>query len=196
MTARLFVNETFYSLQGEGFWTGTPAFFIRLSGCNLRCAFCDTHHTAGTWRAISDLAAEAAAYPARHVVLTGGEPTLQPTEALIAALHEKGKYVAIETNGTHPLPHGLDWVTLSPKDDFEPKAAPLLTVCDELKLVFRSSDTFNPHTHISAKHHFLQPCDVGNAQQNRLILAAAIDYCKAHPLWRLSLQTHKLCEIP
>lgn len=113
------INEIFYSLQGEGYWTGTPAVFVRLSGCNLRCSFCDTSHENGTQRKEEDIVAEVAKYPAHHVVITGGEPSLFLTHSLVEALHQAGKFVAVETNGTHPLPDNVDWVTLSPKDRFE-----------------------------------------------------------------------------
>lgn len=188
------VNEIFYSLQGEGFWTGTPAVFVRLSGCNLRCSFCDTRHETGSLRSEDEIVAEAARRPARHVVITGGEPSLFLTASLVDRLHEAGKYVAVETNGTHRLPDNVDWVTLSPKDAFERHAAPVLTHCDELKVV---CDGTPPPTydHIDAIHRFLQPCDVGDEAENRRIMAFTVDFCKAHPEWRLSLQTHKIAGI-
>ena len=100
------INEIFYSLQGEGFHTGTPAVFIRFSGCNLRCSFCDTHHEEGTLMSDEQLIDAVSAYPCRMVILTGGEPSLWIDETLIERLHQAGKYVCIETNGTHPLPTG------------------------------------------------------------------------------------------
>ncbi|MBQ2485244.1 MAG: radical SAM protein [Muribaculaceae bacterium] len=133
------VNEIFYSLQGEGYHTGTPSVFVRLSGCNLRCAFCDTQHEAGTPMSIPAIVHEVMRYPvARLIVLTGGEPALWVDEALLTALHLTGKRIAIETNGTRHLPEGIDWVTLSPKTgmqggDLQPL---VLTRCDELKVVY------------------------------------------------------------
>ena len=94
------INEIFYSLQGEGYHTGTPALFIRFSGCNLKCPFCDTQHEEGRWMDDEEIWAEAAACPARTVILTGGEPSLWIDDALIDGLHRLGKYVCIETNGT------------------------------------------------------------------------------------------------
>ena len=113
------VNEIFYSLQGEGRFTGTAAIFIRLSGCNLRCSFCDTRHDDYTLYTENDIVAAIASYPARHVVITGGEPTLQLTRLLVDKLHEAGKFVQIETNGSIALEPdvvaAIDWITCSPK---------------------------------------------------------------------------------
>lgn len=188
------INEIFYSLQGEGFYTGTPAIFIRFSGCNLMCTFCDTDHSGFRRMSLSGILEAIAPYPARHVVLTGGEPSLFVDDVLLTGLHASGKYVAIETNGTHPLPDGIDWITLSPKDHFEAQAHTVLRVCDELKVVFCSADTLPSYEHIQANHRFLQPCDTGDADARRII-AETIEYCKAHPQWRLSLQTHKYLSI-
>ena len=168
--------------------------FVRLSGCNLRCSFCDTSHENGTQRKEEDIVAEVAKYPAHHVVITGGEPSLFLTHSLVEALHQAGKFVAVETNGTHPLPNNVDWVTLSPKDRFESNATPVLTRCNELKVV---CDGTPPPTYpdIEANHHFVQPCDVGDAQENQRIMAATVAFCLEHPTWRLSLQTHKIAGI-
>lgn len=191
---RFKVNEIFYSLQGEGFFTGTPAVFLRFSGCNLRCPFCDTAHEEGEWMDEADIAAAAARYPARHVVLTGGEPSLFVTPGLLRRLHAAGKFVAIETNGTHILPEGLDWVTCSPKSEVCPGAEPVIPACDELKVVFRGKAPAD-FPGLRATHRFLQPCDTGDAAENRRLLAGAVAYCLAHPEWRLSLQTHKLIGV-
>ena len=186
------VNEIFYSLQGEGVWTGTPALFVRLSGCNLACPFCDTDHAAFTPMTAAEIAAVAAECPAEMVVLTGGEPTLQADNALIDALHAAGKRVHIETNGTHPVPVDVDWVTLSPK------GAPLAqTWADELKVVYQGATPYAPAgvdpeevaTEVTANNLLLQPCSGANIQ-------ATVAYVKAHPRWRLSLQTHRLIDIP
>ena len=109
------INEIFYSLQGEGFHTGTPAVFVRFSGCNLKCSFCDTQHESGVMMSDDDIVAEVSRYPSTMVILTGGEPSLWIDEAFVDRLHEAGKYVCIETNGTRPLPANIDWVTCSPK---------------------------------------------------------------------------------
>lgn len=191
------VNEIFYSLQGEGFFTGTPSIFIRLSGCNLRCPFCDTSHESFCEMSEEQIAEKADSFPACHVVITGGEPSLQLTGSLIEKLHHVGKFVAVETNGTHPLPSNTDWITLSPKDAYlnTSSSKPILTKVDEIKIVYNGQP---PHTYpqISAKHHFLQPCDTGNTEINNRNLQETIAYCLKHPKWRLSLQTHKMIHIP
>ena len=98
------INEIFYSLQGEGFHTGTPAVFVRFSGCNLRCSFCDTRHEEGVMMTDEEIVEKVSSFPARMVILTGGEPSLWIDKALISRLREAGKQICIETNGTRPLP--------------------------------------------------------------------------------------------
>ena len=176
------INEIFYSLQGEGFHTGTPALFIRFSGCNLKCSFCDTQHEAGTFMSDEEIIRQAAQCPARMVILTGGEPSLWIDDELISRLHAIGKYVCIETNGTHPLPKDIDWITCSPKD-----APVVLEHMDEVKVVFTGQNV-EPYAALPATHYFLQPCSCKNTQE-------VVEYILAHPHWRLSLQTHKLISI-
>ena len=130
------INEIFYSLQGEGYHTGTPAVFIRFSGCNLKCSFCDTRHEEGVLMSDDEIIAEVGKYPAVTVILTGGEPSLWVDEAFIDRLHQAGKYVCIETNGTNPLPPNIDWVTCSPKQGV--KLA--ITRMDEVKVVYEGQD--------------------------------------------------------
>lgn len=197
------VSEIFYSLQGEGFFTGTPAVFVRFSGCNLRCPFCDTRHEAFTLMTEEEIVDAVSRYPARHVVLTGGEPSLQATPRLVDLLHKAGRFVAMETNGTRPVDElGLDWVTVSPKHCFLENAKVAVLCPDELKLVYAPDAFAAAHTDpeeiaaaFQTEHLFLQPCDTGDAAHNRRLLQEAVDYCKAHPHWRLSLQTHKYIGI-
>lgn len=190
------VNEIFYSLQGEGFFTGVPSVFIRLSGCNLQCSFCDTNHQPHADMTEREIADAAAKFPAKHVVITGGEPSLQLTTSLVDLLHDMGKEVAVETNGTHSLPENVDWITLSPKDAFVASASAKIVLkrCNEIKVVFTGDELPN-YNDIACDHYFLQPCDVGDLSKNNEIVKAAIDYCLEHPKWRLSLQTHKLVGI-
>lgn len=177
------VNEIFYSLQGEGYYTGTPAVFLRFSGCNRRCAFCDTDFAAFRELSASDIVAEVAAFPARHIVVTGGEPLLQLDDTLVRALKGAGFYIQVETNGSLPAPTGVDWVTCSPK------SAPWgIDRIDELKVVYEGQDVERIASLLPAPRHFLQPCSGLNT-------AEVIDYILAHPHWRLSLQTHKLIDI-
>ena len=110
------VNEIFYSLQGEGYFTGTAAVFLRFSGCNRRCDFCDTQHFTFTEMSADEIAGAAGAFPARHIVVTGGEPALQLDDILIRRLKALGFFIQVETNGTLPVPTGVDWVTCSPKE--------------------------------------------------------------------------------
>lgn len=193
MEPRYKVNEIFRSLQGEGFHTGRAAVFVRLSGCNLRCPFCDTLHTEGEMFTAGEIAgrAQKIAGDIRFLVLTGGEPALQADDILIDTLRTAGFRIAVETNGTHTLPRGIDWITLSPK------AGATLNVhkADELKVVFEDEASFLAYPEIEAAHRFVQPCDTGDAARNRAVTAGAIDYIIRHPEWRLSLQTHKLTGI-
>ena len=112
------VNEIFYSLQGEGFHTGTAAVFVRLSGCNLQCPFCDTRHEEGIEMSEEEILLQVSEYESDMVVITGGEPAIQITESLVDKLHQIGKFVAVETNGTLPLPSNIDWITVSPKNAY------------------------------------------------------------------------------
>lgn len=192
---RMKINEIFYSLQGEGAWSGTPCVFVRLAKCNLRCPFCDTEFDSFVEMTEEEIIAAVNAYPARRIVLTGGEPTLQITSAFVDALHAAGKTVAIETNGTRPVPANIDWVTVSPKADFVGGAGvPVLTRADEVKLLFDGQHEVHDFG-ITATHYFLQPVDTGNTTENSLILHACIAYVKSHPRWRLSLQTHKIIGV-
>ena len=193
------VNEIFCSLQGEGFWTGTPMVFLRLSGCNLICPFCDTDH--GRYRELSadEIVAEAvkAGGACGRVCVTGGEPSLQLDKELVDALHGAGFRIHLETNGTRPLPEGVDWVTLSPKADvkgLKGDGTVVLDRADEVKVVYKDG-VDGRWAAFPADWHFLQPCDTGDPETNRAILAETLDHIRRNPLWRLSLQTHKLLKI-
>lgn len=190
------VNEIFFSLQGEGFHTGTPAAFIRFAGCNLACPFCDTdfqHAQEMTEQQICDQVQHVAGGMSAFVVITGGEPSLQLTSSLVQRLHEDGCFVAVETNGTHTLPDNVDWITLSPKSDFVnlPAAKPLISDADEVKIVYTGQDVEAWRLRTHAKHYFLQPCEI-NGKMNT---DETVAYILQHPWWRLSLQTHKMIGI-
>lgn len=207
------VKEIFYTLQGEGAYTGRPAVFCRFAGCNLwtgreqdrqaaTCQFCDTDFVGtdgpggGRFPTAEALArAISEAWPSesterRFVVCTGGEPLLQLNSGLIAALHQAGFEIAVETNGTLRPPGGLDWLCVSPKAGTEL----VIRSGDELKLVFPQPGADPAEFEdLAFRHFFLQPMDGPDREANT---AAALQYCLAHPRWRLSLQTHKLLGIP
>ena len=177
------VNEIFYSLQGEGFYTGTPAVFLRFSGCNRACSFCDTDFSDYASMSADNIVDAVKAYPSRHIVVTGGEPLLQLDDRLVRSLKSAGFYIQVETNGSMPVPTGVDWVTCSPK-----KAPWAIDRIDELKVVFQGEDVENLIELLPSPRHFLQPCSGKN-------ISETIAYILAHPHWRLSLQTHKLINI-
>jgi len=177
------VNEIFYSIQGEGFWTGTPAVFLRLSGCNLNCSFCDTpHEDHKVTMSIAEIVSKVSAYPARIIVITGGEPALQLEGKLIEELHQAGFRVHLETNGTIALRCQVDWLTISPKENW------VVRVGDELKLVY-TGQKLDLYEDSDFQHYFLQPVSMKNT-------AEVVTQCLANPKWRISLQTHKLLNIP
>lgn len=192
------INEIFHSLQGEGFHTGTSSVFVRFSGCNLQCVFCDTDHHAGKMMTMEEIVDAINHYPdAPMVVLTGGEPSLFIDDSFVDSIkHQTGKRIAIETNGTHPLPSGLDWITLSPKFGFKGAEAAtcIVTCCDELKVVYCGQD-LSKYDHIQAQYRFLQPCYCEDAEQCQSNIKACVDAVMAHPCWRLSLQTHRILGI-
>jgi len=207
------VKEIFYTLQGEGANSGTPAVFCRFAGCNLWsglekdraaavCRFCDTDFAGtngpggGKFDSATALAESIVSQWPRHddrhrfVVFTGGEPALQLDVPLIESLHALKFRIAVETNGTLALPRGIDWICMSPKADTE-----LATLAgDELKLVYPQMGA-QPETFESLqfKHFFLSPMDGPDKRQNT---ALAIKYCQQHPKWRLSIQSHKVIGIP
>lgn len=207
------VKEVFYTLQGEGRQAGRPAVFLRFAGCNLwsgreadraqaTCDFCDTDFVGtdgaggGSFKTAGELAARVAetwrggAGGRPLVVCTGGEPTLQLDDELVAALHARGFEIALETNGTLVVPDGVDWICVSPKADAELRQ----TSGDELKLVYPQPSALPERfEHLDFRHFLLQPMDGPDVAANT---AACVDYCLAHPKWQLSLQTHKHLGIP
>lgn len=189
------INEIFYSVQGEGFHAGTPAVFIRFSGCNLKCPFCDTNHFTGNEMSVSDIIEEITKYPARLIIITGGEPSLFLTDELVNKLHDKGKYVAVETNGTNKLPSSVDWVTLSPKDNFVKNAVPVNQRYDEVKVVFDGNQNVDKYLSIPAKQYYLQPCDTGNETLNKEIINKTLEHCMKDGKWRISIQIHKILNV-
>lgn len=190
------INEIFYSLQGEGVNAGCPAVFVRFSGCNLKCPFCDTDHHDATAMSADEIIECVSGYtPCRLVVLTGGEPSLYIDDNLIGLLCRHGYDIAIETNGTNMIPDGINHVTLSPKDEFCEIAEVRLKRCDELKVVYTGDNNPLKYDWIKTGHRVLQPCDTGDPDKNRRLIAEAMQFCLRHPEWRLSLQLHKILDI-
>ena len=206
------VKEIFKTLQGEGGQTGRAAVFCRFAGCNLwsgreqdraeaTCNFCDTDFVGvdgeggGKFADAATLALRLAEVwgegrDGRFVVFTGGEPLLQLDAALIEAAHAQGFFIAVESNGTLPPPPGVDWLCISPKAGAQLRAHSGA----ELKLIFPQPGV-KPESFekLAFQHFFLQPMDGPDCAEN---LAAAIQFCLEHPLWRLSLQTHKMIGMP
>lgn len=180
------VNDIFYSLQGEGRNTGRAAIFIRFAGCNLKCPFCDTDFSQYEEMSDEDILNRIKSYPSRFVVLTGGEPSLQVDRLLVDLLHSHGYELAMETNGTHPIVDGIDWITCSPKGNT------VIKRCNELKCIFEETTQVPDDHGISAEYKYLQPCDVQDVERNAQIVKRCFDYILLHPEWRMSLQTHKL----
>lgn len=189
------VNEIFYSLQGEGAYSGVPSIFVRLSGCNLQCDFCDTQHKQYTEKSIEQIYEDMKAYPAKHLVFTGGEPTLQLNNEILSYFHTKGYSIQIESNGTRDITYPHCWITCSPKDAFCRNAEIHQNRIDEIKVVFNGENDPEKYLQIRARRYYLQPCDTGNAEKNGQIMNACIDYILKHPQWRMSLQTQKIIKV-
>lgn len=204
------INEIFFTLQGEGAHSGIPAVFVRFSGCNLRCPWCDTDFAGYTEMSAEQIVQEMKSLydvpneRRKMCVLTGGEPSLQVDKLLIDAIHQAGFYICIETNGTRPLPEGIDWITCSPK---QPLAISRLLLAlkkvNEVKVVF--TGTYDPEVwrkQLEAEHWMLQPLrytgewlieNVDSWEDDRNDnLDDTVRYILSHPFWRLSVQLHKI----
>lgn len=192
------IVETFHSVQGEGYWAGCSAFFIRLAGCDVGCPWCDTKVSWSTkshpQRAIATLVAQAAAAQPRMVVITGGEPLIHDLEPLTQALQAANLAIHLETSGAYPLSGHFDWITVSPKR-FKPPHPSIYPQIQELKVV-----VVTPEDLVWAEHQawqspalaikLLQPEWQTPASQSLVL-----DYVRQHPHWRISLQTHKFLGV-
>lgn len=192
--------EDFYTIQGEGFHAGKPAYFIRLGGCDVGCSWCDAKYT---WNPklyppvdVETIISRATSCPAQAIVITGGEPLIYPLDILTKALHDKGLTLFLETSGTHPFSGHFDWVCLSPKH----RQAPLPEAFErahELKVIVESESDLEWAEQCSANVNercmlFLQP-EWSVAES---VMPMLVEYAKANPRWNISIQTHKYMHIP
>ena len=192
--------EAFYTLQGEGYHSGKAAYFIRLGGCDVGCVWCDVKES---WNAevhpkvtIDQIVEDAMAYPARMVVITGGEPLMYDLSALTQQLKEKGFHTNIETSGVYPVTGSWDWVCFSPKK-FKAPHESIYAHANELKvIIYHKSDFDFAEQHAALVNEdcvlLLQP-EWSRIQEMTPLI---VEYVKQHPKWRVSLQTHKYMEIP
>lgn len=192
--------EDFYTIQGEGFHTGKPAYFIRLGGCDVGCRWCDARFT---WNAkmypptpIDQIVARAVECQAKAIVITGGEPTLYPLQPLTAKLKINGLQIFIETSGTNPMTGIFDWVCLSPKRQQPPLDANFLRA-DELKVIVQTVEDIAWAERCATKVRrdcllYLQP----EWSSRESVTEIIVEYVKQHPQWNISLQTHKFINIP
>lgn len=192
--------EAFYTIQGEGFYQGNAAYFIRLAGCDVGCVWCDVkeswEESRYPYQSVNNIVSGAEAHPSRIAVVTGGEPLLHPLDQLCSVLRKKGFRAHIETSGTHPVSGTWDWICLSPKK-FK---APLPAICplaNELKVIIFHPSDFDWAEQYAALvgpecHLFLQP----EWDRRNKMIPLIIDYVKSHPQWGISLQAHKYLGIP
>jgi 7-carboxy-7-deazaguanine synthase len=192
--------EDFYTIQGEGYHSGKPAYFIRLGGCDVGCSWCDAKYT---WNPklyppteVETVVARAASCAAQAIVITGGEPLIYPLGELTARLRERGLEIFLETSGSHPFSGVFDWVCLSPKRR-QPPLDEAFGRADELKVIVESEEDFAWAELNAARVGkrcmlYLQP-EWSVAER---MMPAIVEYAKAHPRWNISIQTHKYMHIP
>lgn len=197
---RLPLVEDFYTIQGEGFHTGKPAYFIRLGGCDVGCAWCDAKYT---WNPrlypptdIDVVVERAVACAAQSIVITGGEPLMYPLGALTAKLRDRGLKIFLETSGSHPFSGVFDWVCLSPKRK-QPPLEEAFARADELKVIIESEADFEWAESNAAKVGadcmlYLQP----EWSVSERMMPSMVEYAKSHPQWNISIQSHKFMRIP
>lgn len=187
------LNEIFYSVQGEGFWVGYPAIFIRFAGCNLNCDFCDTDFSLKLQLTKEAIYQVVQNYPCKMIILTGGEPSLQlelnknGDSNFVQFFKDKGYKVHIESNGTKELPKNLDWITISPKGRWVVKGG------DELKVVYQGQD-LRQYDGTNFKYYYLQPCYMGY-KGKYTNYKETVKKVKESNLWILSIQVQKILKI-
>lgn len=192
--------EDFYTIQGEGFHTGKPAYFIRLGGCDVGCKWCDAKMT---WNPrmfppvdVDAIVDRACSYAAQAIVITGGEPSLYPLEYLTGQLRERGLKIFLETSGAHELSGTFDWICLSPKKQ-HPSVDSIFSRADELKVIVETEEDFKWAETNAARVGkgcmlYLQP----EWSRYEQMIPAMVEYVKEHPQWNISIQTHKYMHIP
>ena len=197
---RLPLVEDFYTIQGEGFHSGKPAYFIRLGGCDVGCSWCDAKYT---WNPLShplvatdEIVERAASFEAQAIVITGGEPLLYPLDYLTERLHAHGLEIFLETSGSHPLSGEFDWICLSPKRK-QPPLAEAFAAASELKVIIETEEDLRWAEECAAKAGercmlFMQP----EWSRSEQMTPTIVEYVKAHPQWNISIQIHKFMHIP
>ncbi|MBQ6691485.1 MAG: 7-carboxy-7-deazaguanine synthase QueE [Rikenellaceae bacterium] len=197
---RLPLVEDFYTIQGEGFHSGKPAYFIRLGGCDVGCSWCDAKYT---WNPLShplvatdEIVERAASFEAQAIVITGGEPLLYPLDYLTQRLHAHGLEIFLETSGSHPLSGEFDWICLSPKRK-QPPLAEAFAAASELKVIVETEEDLRWAEECAAKVGercmlFMQP----EWSRSEQMTPTIVEYVKAHPQWNISIQIHKFMHIP
>ncbi|TVQ90911.1 MAG: 7-carboxy-7-deazaguanine synthase QueE [Bacteroidetes bacterium] len=192
--------EMFYSIQGEGYNTGKAAFFIRIGGCDVGCHWCDVKES---WDAnlhpltsVEDIVNQVNLYPAKALVITGGEPLMYNLDNLCAKLKENNVRLFLETSGTYPLSGSFDWICLSPKTQQNPRKD-MLQLADELKVIVYDEEDFqwaeqNIHLVKEKCHLYLQP----EWSRYQKMLPSIVDFILKNPRWMISLQSHKFMSIP
>lgn len=197
---RLPLVEDFYTIQGEGFHSGKPAYFIRLGGCDVGCSWCDAKYT---WNPLShplvdtdEIVERAASFEAQAIVITGGEPLIYPLDYLTERLHAHGLEIFLETSGSHPLSGEFDWICLSPKRK-QPPLAEAFAAASELKVIIETEEDLRWAEECAAKVGekcmlFMQP----EWSRSEQMTPTIVEYVKAHPQWNISIQIHKFMHIP
>ena len=192
--------EDFYTIQGEGFHAGKPAYFIRLGGCDVGCRWCDAKMT---WNPrlyppveVDSIVERACSYPAQAIVITGGEPSLYPLDYLTERLTERGLEIFLETSGAHELTGRFDWICLSPKRQ-QPPVDTVYPRADELKVIVESEEDFewaetNAARVAAGCRLYLQP----EWSRYDRIVGPVVEYAKTNPRWNISVQAHKFMRIP
>ncbi len=197
---RLPLVEDFYTIQGEGFHSGKPAYFIRLGGCDVGCSWCDAKYT---WNPLShplvdtdEIVERAASFEAQAIVITGGEPLIYPLDYLTERLHAHGLEIFLETSGSHSLSGNFDWICLSPKRK-QPPLPEAFAAASELKVIIETEEDLRWAEECAAKVGekcmlFMQP----EWSRSEQMTPTIVEYVKAHPKWNISIQIHKFMHIP